>query len=262
MEPWRSVLPAEMVSQLPSVVRRMFGPRCYKPAAENDEPAESVGDKWLSKAAAIFSELDIDNSGMLDVNEVCTLCSRLTGAPLSTKDKALVSKALSNHGLEFTKDNALHNIDNKHYLVDLDGFLKLAGVQPMIEMVVPKEVRDEIRMRSAAARSERSALEEPREMSPRSSARDAHSHLRRVFDDADTDHDGTLDSEELATILLGGLGDDRKLTEAIARFDGGTGRLQFKQFIRMVNDSVFSMVINTCTIGECNRLDQTSAGNQ
>ena len=187
-QPWCANFDVQTISQLSNVQRR------YERILKEVEimPEKHVGEVFLDATHHLFEELDVDNSGTIDVQELVVLTRRLLkGQGKDTTSFGDLEKqsreAVAKHGDGET--------------LSFEEFVQMLGTKPWNSVIETKSARDEILLKGAALRatSPGRSADTVRDRSP---GKQLYSAAYKLFHEADTNHDGMLDEEELQMLLL------------------------------------------------------------
>ena len=220
----------------------------------------SKGDTFLSTSRLLFDILDVNHSNTIDVQELVVLTRRLLkGQGKDTTSFGDLEKqsreAVAKHGDGET--------------LSFEEFVQMLGTKPWNSVIETKSARDEILLKGAALRatSPGRSADTVRDRSP---GKQLYSAAYKLFHEADTNHDGMLDEEELGMLLLmlrkrmgkplQGLDRAKCVEHAIISMAAvdttGIGRIGFEAFVKMLNAKPWCDVLDASTRSELSHVQR------
>ena len=253
--PWSNVLPEDMKQQLHFSALKISAAAPTSPKSDADDYGTAdnkapIADQVLAKAMAIFDQVDEDSSGLIDQSELIVLVNKLSENLGGGDDLDSILD------LQRFAKVAMDKFSEDGETLCFGELVQVLATKPWIRML-PENMRDDFCLLSQKERSE------IREMCIRGSGNDrsvvkqVFTRIRKLFDAADTNSDGTLDGSELSYILPKlsafcgkAFTSEEKIEMAtsmvpdIERWSSaGDGKLSFSDFIKLVSNDPWKKVI-------------------
>lgn len=255
-KPWSSMLPADVVDNMPQMVAESMldskPMRAYRKTIFTEAAKEAASQAVILAAKKIFRAVDGDGNGKLDKDELGCLVQEMR--------QSMGMKIHSQNQINAEVSEVLAKFDiNKDGDIGFDEFLRMIVTKPW-NILLPETVQDKLHETVMDTVSDAPVHKRERDVMFRTAALEAAaaSVLRaskNLFREYDSNGDGQLNREELSHVIMGlwaNLGDPiasraklEELTDlALKTFDDDhNGMISMKEFVKMISNPPWDQLL-------------------
>jgi Ca2+-binding EF-hand superfamily protein len=255
-KPWSSMLPADVVDNMPQMVAESMldskPMRKYRKSLFQEAAQEAASKGVILAAKKIFRSVDGDGNGKLDRDELGCLVQEMR--------RSMGHDYHSQVAISREVDAVLDKFDiNRDGDISFDEFLRMIVSEPW-NVLLPADVRGKLHETVIDTVSDAPVHKRERDTVFRTAALEAAARsvlvaAKKLFREIDSNGDGQLDRIELAhaiSALWAHVGDpissrdklDTLTMDALNNFDAdNNGLISFKEFVRMISNPPWDQLL-------------------